>query len=381
MRSTHGNTSRQLRFTFLNPDGVSGRTCAAALTSLSSDIVCLSETHLTSELQTLAQKSFTGYQAYWGAPAHGKGGVGVLVKKGSVWHARPLSWNSSSACFQHYEVGRLHGITLHVGNGKQQILCYVMYGQSGARWNGTMRAQTHQMIEHVLADATGRGLPCILGGDINLQVSDSHVLQRMQQMGWRSLASAFGKDQQPTSLKGSGSVIDHVYANNFAFSFCKSFDIGDRQGLADHAPLHADFLLGPVAQILRNRDYGKLPEFPKEFIPNRPVVAMDPRFGTAIHEQHVGLALRLWNNYAEQHLKDLVSQFDNSISFKQGRGVVRLDSTHQLPHIRGDRVAPLLIRRLWKNVCRMSEVVSRPFWSHTSTGKTALALYVFFLPI
>ena len=48
------------------------------------------------------------------------------------------------------------------------------------------------------------------------------------------------------SFKGSGSIIDHVYANNLAFSFCKSFDVGDRQGLADHAPLHADFLLGPV---------------------------------------------------------------------------------------------------------------------------------------
>ncbi len=362
MRSTHGNTSCQLRFTFLNPDGVSGRTRAAALTSLNSDIICLSETHLTSELQTLAQNSFTGYQAYWGAPAHGKGGVGFLVKKGSVWHTRPLSWNSDSACLRHYEAGRLHGITLHVGNGKQQVLCYVMYGQSGARWNLAMRAQTHQMIEHVLADATERGLPCILGGDINLQISDSHVLQRMQQMGWHSLALAFGKNQQHTSFKGSGSIIDHVYSNSLAFSFCKNFEIGDRTGLADHAPLHADFLLGPVAQrILRNRDYGKLPVFPQEFMPNRPSVAMDTRFGTALQDQNVELALRLWNNYAEQHLKDLVFQFDNSISFKQGRGVVRLDSTHQLPHIRGDRVAPLLIRRLWKNVCRMSEVASRPY--------------------
>lgn len=47
-----------------------------------------------------------------------------------------------------------------------------MYGQSGARWERSKKAYTHDLISAIARDSLARGsLPSILMGDANLQIS------------------------------------------------------------------------------------------------------------------------------------------------------------------------------------------------------------------
>ena len=166
MRMVNGNTS-VLRFCFANADGVLGKTRGVAIDDLPADIFALSETHLTSNTMRVIDGSFPQFACYWGAPAT-KCGVGFLIRKSSVWTASPLTWSINSPCHRHYQTGRLHAISLHVGNGHRELLVYVIYGISGSRWNSHLRRQTHAIIESALADAASRGLPAMIGGDFNL---------------------------------------------------------------------------------------------------------------------------------------------------------------------------------------------------------------------
>ena len=40
---------------------------------------------------------------------------------------------------------------------KKQLLCYVIYGHSGARWSSQLKKRTHNIVEAVLSDAASRG--------------------------------------------------------------------------------------------------------------------------------------------------------------------------------------------------------------------------------
>ena len=151
-----------------------------AFQALQSDVLAISETHLTSELQHMVRHSFSGVDAFWGVPSSGKGDVGFLVRHGTVWHAEALTWPDTSPCFSFQENGRLHGLTLWLGDGRYRMTCYVLYGHAGAPWNESLRQQTHSMIQAVLDDAAEKGLPAIFGGD--------NLLRRLPQLDWTSLA-------------------------------------------------------------------------------------------------------------------------------------------------------------------------------------------------
>lgn len=61
-------------------------------------------------------------------------------------------WPRKSPCARFYAAGRLHAISVEIGSGNRGILCYRLYGVSGARWSSEQRKKTHNMIQAVLSD-------------------------------------------------------------------------------------------------------------------------------------------------------------------------------------------------------------------------------------
>ena len=90
------------------------------------------------------------------------------------------------------------------------LLCHLRSQRCALELPWQLKKQTHNIAEAVLSDAASRGLPAIFGGDINLEVSDSDLFQRLPQLGWSRLADAVGLGQAPTCCKRGGSVIDHI---------------------------------------------------------------------------------------------------------------------------------------------------------------------------
>ena len=183
---------------------VKGNTASKrALQSTGADVEAISETHLTQEHQGCLKHSFGHYECFWGTPVFGKfGGVGFLVRRGSCWHARLLDFPRDSACRRHIDAGRLSVLSTHLGSGSRRLLIYNIYGYSGARWSLKLRHWTQRLIEDALGDAASRGLPCAFGGDYNLEVIDSPLLQRVPQMGWFHVPTFCGQASVHTCFKG-----------------------------------------------------------------------------------------------------------------------------------------------------------------------------------
>lgn len=90
----------------------------------------------------------------------------------SFWAAKPFNWSEDEECFQYYKDCRLHAVQLWFGRGGTSLIAYAMYGQSGARWERSKKAYTHDLISAIARDSLARGsLPSILMGDANLQIS------------------------------------------------------------------------------------------------------------------------------------------------------------------------------------------------------------------
>ena len=368
MRMVNGSTSfPPLRFCFVNVDGVMGKTRGAAIDALPGDIMVLTETHLTTELLRVVGQSFHGFRCFWGAPASGKTGVGFLLRKTAVWAASPLSWAASSPCFREFLSGRLHGLSVHVGNGHKQMLVYGIYGISGSRWNAGQRKHTRSILEAVLADAAVRGLPAMVGGDFNLEISDSDLLQRLPVLGWTSLAQHVGLQDSHTCFRNGASCIDHVYVNNLLLPTFAGFSLGSRQGLADHLPLHCKVGWGVSPQtVFRNRDYGVPPLDHDTVQVSCSLSRLGHGFTTALRHGEVELAYRLWSSNAEAFLQNVWHQLDDTRGFRRGRGTVRVDNYALWPHCRDGGAVSVDSRRLRRHVCRMIEVQKRPF------GQTAV---------
>ena len=175
-------------------------------------------------LSTLSVTPFRGIAPIGATPSKPKGAVELVSWcSGAAWHVSAIAWESNSPCYEWFARGRLHTLSFAIGKGSRLMHCYVLYGLSGARWNASLRAKTHALVEAVLQHAVASGLPCIFGGgDLNLTLKDSYVLQRLHQMQWTSLAALTGKEAEPTCFKGPGSTIDFVCFRN-----CASFFLSD----------------------------------------------------------------------------------------------------------------------------------------------------------
>ena len=264
---------------------------------------------MTTDTMRVVGGSFPQFSCYWGAPATAKCGVGFLVRKSSVWTASPLTWSINSPCHRHHQTGRLHAISLHIGNGHRELLLYVIYGISGSRWNAHLRRQTHGIIESALADAASRGLPAMIGGDFNLTEADSDLLQRLPLLGWTSLSAHVGMQDIPTCFKNGSSHLDFEYVNNLVLPLFDTYCHGSRAGLADHVPLLFQTGWGISAQhVLRSRDYGDIPLDHGNVLISRRHAVLSSSFSVALQGGDVDYALRLWNVYAESFLLDICFQ-------------------------------------------------------------------------
>ena len=124
MQMVNGNT-RPLRICYLSADGVMGKTRGPAILALPSDVIAISETHLTADLLKLVDGAFPRIRSLWGAAS--QAGVGFLVRDAVVWAVRPIQWPANSPCHRHFIAGRLPGISLYLGNGKEAValLCHL----------------------------------------------------------------------------------------------------------------------------------------------------------------------------------------------------------------------------------------------------------------
>lgn len=63
-----------------------------------------------------------------------------MLRAGTVWDARPLQW-------RHFHDDRLHGASLQVGSGRQEVLCYCINALSGARWSAALKKRTQNLLQ------------------------------------------------------------------------------------------------------------------------------------------------------------------------------------------------------------------------------------------
>ena len=228
---------------------------------------------------------------------------------------------SKSPCYKYFQEGRLVVLSLQIGDGSRQILIYNAYGYSGARWNHGLKSQTHALIESALQDSISPGLPALFGGDLNLQLDESSVLQRMTQFDWFHLPSLCNSATTSTCFKGKGSAIDHIFCNSLAFNAFTSFSIGSC--ISDHASLQCTFSLQVISQTVhRNRTMTFLTtkfQFPTPL--SSPVLQLGKNFSAFLQKGDIASAYKLWCNYAEAHLNTLWTHVDEMPSLQKDVGV------------------------------------------------------------
>ena len=239
---------------------------------------------------------------------------------------------------------------------------YSVYGFADSRSRPREKGLTHEVIQAALADSAQHGLPAVIGGDFNLEVADSHVLGRMRALGWHDVAATFNAESTPTCFKGSGSHIDHVFVNHLLVPFVLSLDQGSRVGLADHAPQIVTLSLVASSQpVLRARCYGSMPPLNRHATYLEPLATISPLFDVALANGDLDSAYRLWSVHAELCLRLVLERLGHDAPFVHGRGTVRIDSKQMWPRGVKTSAATLQEQRLWKVVCRLSELVKRPF--------------------
>ena len=301
--------------TYLNCDDISGKSRRSAIGALDCDVFALTETHLSTNSMTIARGWFPDYEAYWGAPVDGKkGGVGFLVKAKTAWHVSPIKWPENSSCAAHYRAGRLHGVRLFLGSGSAQILITALYGISGSRWASDLKAKTHKLIEDVCADISAKGLPVLFGGDLNLQVNESPLLERLPQLGFTNLGVVTNNADKHTCFHGKqGSTIDHAFANSLMMATFSDFRVGS---VADHAHLFCEFHDTCHQQmVLRDRHYGETPiGVLSKFVPAFDI-SLSSRFFTCLGDSDLDSAFRLWSQFAQKHLQSIWMAIDSQAQF------------------------------------------------------------------
>ena len=125
--------------------------------------------------------SATDFQIYWGSPIPkgSRSGVAFLVRKGSFWNVRPISFENS-VCHKYYEEGRLHAVQLFFQAGGRSVILYALYGYAGARWEHARKDTAETMYRDIAQDIAARGsIPAYIAGNFNLQVTESRLLQEI----------------------------------------------------------------------------------------------------------------------------------------------------------------------------------------------------------
>ena len=123
--------------TFANVDGIRGSGRWAALQSLNSCMLNVSESHADSLLQASWGPSSNGWFHLWGAPSasHDQRGVSQHASCSAFWAARRVLWTPADLCHRFYLDARLTASFIWIGDGRRALLVYCLYGPAGARWD------------------------------------------------------------------------------------------------------------------------------------------------------------------------------------------------------------------------------------------------------
>lgn len=129
-----------------------------------------------------------------------------------------------------------------------------MYGQSGARWERSKKAYTHDLISAIARDSIARGsLPSIFLGDANLQISDSKIITDLiETKTWHDLRTCATPQmaKADTCHKGKGSQIDRIFVSTQLFDQCHSFVVTKVDTFKDHSLLQAKMILPTCEQVI-----------------------------------------------------------------------------------------------------------------------------------
>ena len=217
------------------------------------DVTILSETHCTAVMQKALPYSAKDFHVFWGAPVNqgSRSGVAFLVRKGSFWNVRPISFDQSP-CLKRYNDGRLHAVQVFYNKGERSIIIYGIYGVAGARWEQVRKDAAEAMYQDIAQDIISRGsIPACVAGDFNVQIQESRLLQKYINTGtWIDAANYGSTTEQAklTSHKNNGSRIDMMFANPFAAELITNYRVKPGVLPQDHSEVHVQMSLPVGAQ-------------------------------------------------------------------------------------------------------------------------------------
>lgn len=173
--------------------------------------LALSETHLQSHLESTESHQFSEYHCFWGpnSPDRHYGGVALLTKRSSFWHAKKIEWPLEHQCCRFFRDNRLPAVQLWLGTGGVSILVYVVYGMSGARWEASKKTYFHTLFEAIKQDRISRGpIPAVLLGDFNLEITDSYPIRSaLQARFWCDTRDKSSADMQLKTTCHKGKLV------------------------------------------------------------------------------------------------------------------------------------------------------------------------------
>lgn len=236
-----------------NTNGLSREGRWEQILSRCEDITVLAETHCTSMMQKSLPFSAKDFHVFWGAPVSkgSRSGVAFLVRKGSFWNIRPVSF-TDSPCQKQYEEGRFHAVQLFFQKGDRSIIIYGIYSFAGARWEQARKDAAEAMYQDIAQDIVSRGsIPACVAGNFNLQVQESRLLQKYINTGTWIDAINYGEISEQTKLtshKNNGSRIDMLFANPSAAELLTNYKVKPGVLPHDHSEVHVQMNMPIGAQ-------------------------------------------------------------------------------------------------------------------------------------
>ena len=354
-----------MTFGCLNCGGLQDNLKRQHIANLGLDIIVLTETHLQQQMLYTESEQFPEYHCLWGSSPNDRhfSGVAILARKSSFWAAKPLRWCEDDECFQYYKDCRLHASQLWFGRGGTSMIVYAMYGQSGAHWEKSKKAYTHDLISSITRDSIARGsIPAILMGDMNLQISDSKILaDLLKSKTWHDLrtCATIQMAKTDTCHKGKGSQIDHIFVTTQLFDQCHSFVVTKFDTFKDHACLQAKMILPTCEQMVTTiRQPFVFPDLKK---PQKDDSLYTDRLGSHYHHaletQEVDEAFALWSREAERILvAEAVRQGCPCKKQRSHRGQVQFHEQRRHPKTVQLQASTLCGRRLWKLLNQATEM-------------------------
>ena len=192
-----------------NVNGLGSVPKRTTLGSLDADLLVMCETHAGQQNQSGALNDM---KIVWGKAVSDYCGIALAYNSAAVWGVCQIPILENDPLYAFWKVGRLALFQVFIGSGKETLLIYGVYGLPGSRWSRPKRRQTEALILAAMTDAQARGLPAIIAGDYNLQISDSTVFARLESGGFLDASVACTDDSLlPTCLQGGETRIDHIF--------------------------------------------------------------------------------------------------------------------------------------------------------------------------